>query len=106
MMAKITAEEKRTASEREQIKADIARMEEAIRAGREKLEGLDKALDEKKALFEAEKQAALSKLGADAEMAKKYAEREIVDVTELQEEAATADRMRRHLREYARMRQM
>ena len=106
MMAKITAEEKRTASEREQIKADIARMEEAIRAGREKLEGLDKALDEKKALFEAEKQAALSKLGADAEMAKKYAERETVDVTELQEEAATADRMRRHLREYARMRQM
>ena len=106
MMAKVAAEEKRTASEREQIRADIARMEEAIRAGREKLAGLDKALDEKKALFAAEKQAALAKLGTDAETAREYADRDIVDVTGLQEEAATADRMRRHLREYARMRQM
>lgn len=105
-LAKENAEEKRIAGERERITAEIARMEEAIRANRDKLLALEGKLEEKKTLFEAEKKAALAQLGADMETARAYAGRAIQDVSALQEEAHTAEQMKRHLREYARMKAM
>ena len=88
-MAKENAEEKRIAGARERITAEIARMEEAIRANRDKLAALDGMLEEKKALFEAEKKAALAQLGADMETAREYAGHAIQDVSALQEEVNT-----------------
>lgn len=105
-LAKVAAQERETAAERQNITADIARMEEAIRAGKEKLAGLDGALEEKKQLFAAEKEAQLAKLGNDCETARQYANREMQDVSPLQKEAETASAMKGHLREYARMQEM
>ena len=105
-LAKVAAQERETASERQSITADIARMEEAIRAGKEKLAGLDGALEEKKQLFAAEKEAQLSKLGNDCETARQYASQKMQDVSQLQKEAETASEMKGHLREYARMQEM
>lgn len=105
-LTRISGEEREIANEREQLAADIARMEEAIKANRERMNGLDQALAEKKRLFAAEKEAQLAKLGNDSEVARRYAEREAVDVRELQAEAELADKMKRHLREYARMKSM
>lgn len=105
-MTKVSAEEKRIANEREQLGADIARLEEQIKAARERQKALDGVLAEKIKLFDAEKDASVSKLGSDMETAREYAEKAVVDTTDKQAEVAEAEKMKKHLREYARMVEM
>lgn len=105
-LGKVNAEEKRVTNEREQLGADIARLEEQIKAARERQKALDGALADKVKLFDAEKEAAVSKLGADMETAHEYADKEIIDTTDKQAEVSEAERMKKHLREYARMLEM
>lgn len=105
-LAKVSGEEKRTANEREQIATEIARLEEQIKALRDRQGTLDGALEEKKKRFAAEKNEALAKLGGDIQTAEEWANKTMIDLTEQQEAAAQADQMKRHLREYARMKAM
>lgn len=105
-LAKVAGEERAIANEREQIGADIARLEEQIKTLRARQGDLNGVLAEKERLYAAERDAELSQLGSDVHTAEEYAARPVVDVTGMQEEAAMADQMKRHLREYARMRSM
>ncbi|HNW87811.1 MAG TPA: AAA family ATPase [Candidatus Limiplasma sp.] len=102
----ITAEEKAIASERTSITENIARMEEQIKAERERLGTLDGKLSDKRAKLEAERGEKKAKLGGDLQIAKEYAAKPIVDTTAKQAEVATAEAMKKHLREYARMQTM
>ncbi len=105
-LSKVAAAERQITSEREQLGAEIARLEEQVKALRQRQSELGGALDEKTKLFSAEKETAIAKLGADMETARAYAAREIKDVSALQQTADEANRMKRHLREYARMKAM
>lgn len=103
---KVNAAERETANEREQLSADIARLEEQIKAMRERQGKLSEALSLRVNAFAAERDKEIAKLGSDIKTAEEYAARETVDTTLMQAEAAEADKMKRHLREYARMKQM
>lgn len=105
-LARVTGEEKRTANEREQISAEIARLEEQIKALKDRQDALDDVLEDRKRLFAAEKNEALAKLGGDMQTAEEWAGKTVVDLTEQQEKVALANQMKRHLREYARMKAM
>lgn len=100
----IAAEEKAIANEREQIAGTIERLKAEIREQENKLTGLDGKLSDKKAVIEAQFQEALAKLDKDTSVANEYADKEPVDTTELAEEVQTAEAMKKHLNEYARMR--
>ena len=102
----MTATEKALVSERSAAIENIARMEEQIKAEREHIAGLDGKLADKRATLEAQRAEAKAKIGNDLTIANEYADREPVDTTEWQEEVATAEAMKKHLREYARMRTM
>lgn len=105
-LCKVSEAERENTAERERIGAEIARLGEQIKGLRERQGSLNQALEEKKKRFDAEKQTAQAKLGADVEAAQTYACREIADASPLQAEAEQAASMKRHLREYARMRTM
>lgn len=105
-LSKCSAAERETVMQREQITANIARMEEQLNRARSELGKLDWALGEKKKLYEAEKEAALAKLGTDIQTAQAYAEKPLIDLTDMQEEVDTAAKMKSFLREYARMQEM
>lgn len=81
----------------------IARMEEQIRAARDKLSGLAKQAETEKAKAAAERDAALAKLDADTGIAAEWADKEPFDTSALQQEIDMAEKMRRHLNEYQRM---
>lgn len=105
-LSKCAAAERDTTRQREQMTADIARMEEQMNRLRSDLGKLDWALGEKKKLYEAEKEAAIAKLGTDTQTARIYADKPLADITAMQEEADEAGRMKGFLREYARMQEM
>lgn len=100
------AVDRQTETERSSLTADIARMEEQIRAAKDKLSGLAKQADVEKAKAAAERDAAIAKLDQDTGVATKWADKELVDVSALQQEINTAEAMRRHLNEYSRMVEM
>lgn len=100
----ISAEEKAIANEREQITGTIERLKAEIRDQENRLSGLDTKLTDKKKVIEAQYQEALAKLDKDTDVANKYAGDEPTDTTDLAEEVKTAEAMKKHLNEYARMR--
>lgn len=93
-------------AEKGRLTADIARLEEQIRAARDKLYGLDESAKTEKAKAAAERDAAIAKLDADTGIASEWADKESVDVSAMQKEIDEAEAMRRHLNEYQRMEQM
>lgn len=102
----VSAEEKAIANERAAITENIARMEEQIKAERERLGTLDGKLADKRAKLDAQREEAKAKLGGDLETAQKYAAKVPVETAAMQEEVATAETMKKHLREFARMQTM
>ncbi len=100
----IAAEEKAIANERQQITGTIERLKAEIRDQENRLSGLDGKLDDKRKVIEAQFQEALAKLDKDTDVANKYADLEPTDTTDLAEEVKTAEAMKKHLNEYARMR--
>jgi exonuclease SbcC len=102
----IAVAERTIASEKSAIEQNIARMEEQIKAEKERLSGLGDKLNEKKKLIAAQRDEQTAKLGSAVESAKVDAAKPIHDTSKLQAEVDTAEKMKKHLREYARMMSM
>lgn len=99
----VAAADREIAAEREQLGADISRMEAQLQAAREKLAGLDQRRRERLEVLDADLKAKQAKLDADLGVAAEYAGMELTDVSALAAELDTAEVMRKHLNEYQRM---
>lgn len=99
----IMGEEKAIAFEREQLTAKIERLRAEIVAAENTIKGLGERLEDKRKVAEAEFQAKVAKLKADNETALQYADLKPTDVAALSVEISTAEAMKKHLNEYARM---
>lgn len=99
----ISGEEKKIASERENLKSSIERMKAEIKAAEEKCNSLDSKLEDKKKIIEGEYETKVAKLDSDMQVADKYAEKEITDVSDIDAEIKSAEGMIKHLNEYRRM---
>ncbi len=99
----ISTEEKLIANERNSLNSTISRLKAEIKAAEDKLLTLDDKLADKKKVIEAEYQARLAKIDKDTEVANEWADKELTDVTALDDEVRTAEAMKKHLNEYRRM---
>lgn len=100
------AAEKAISNERESLERENARLEEQIKANKDKINNLGNTLADKIKIAELKATEKMTKLNADMETAKQYSDKEIVDVTELQKECDMAEEMKKHLNEYKRMKDM
>lgn len=99
----IVSEEKNINITRESLLAENAKLEEQIKINIEKISNLENSLNDKKKIIELEYENKVSKLDESIKNAKEYSEKEIIDITELQEECDSAETMKKHLNEYNRM---
>ena len=99
----ISSNERAIASERESLKASIERLKAEQLATEEKLKGLDAKLEDKNRVAIAEFETKVAKLQKDIGTANEYIDKPIVDTTALSDEISTAEEMKRHLNEYARL---
>ncbi len=102
----IIAEERAINSRRRDLESSIERMKAEIAAAQNELRTLDDRLEDKKAVAESRYAEAATKLSADIDVAKTYVAKDVQDVIPMEREAEYADRMRKHLNEYRRMKQM
>ena len=101
----IAAEEKNITLERENLQKEIARLEEQIKADIDKINGLDKILEDKKKIADLEYQRKVAALDESIGRAKELSILEPIDVTELQNECDLAEKMKSYLNEYKRMKE-
>ena len=99
----ITAEEKNIALERENLQKEIARLEEQIKSDIDKINGLDKTLEDKKQIANLQYQKRVAALDESIGRAKELSVLEPTDVTELQNECDLAEKMKSYINEYNRM---
>ena len=99
----IAAEEKNIQIERENLQKEIATLEEKIKADKEKLLNLDKTLEDKKKIVDLEYEKKVTALNESISRAKEYANKEPINITTLQSECDTAEKMKSYLNEYNRM---
>lgn len=99
----IAAEEKNMLIEKENLQKDIARMEEQIKAAVEKIENMDKILDDKTKIINLEYEKKVVALKESIGRAQEFATMEIADVTNLQAECDLAEKMKSYINEYKRM---
>lgn len=85
------------------IASDRERLLKTIASAQAELAGLDERLADKLKAVSASKEAEMSKLDADMGTAARYADGTIVDTSALSDEIATAERMKKYLNEYDRM---
>jgi len=102
----ISSEEKAINNEKTQLLNGITRMKTEIKASEDKLKTLDSKLEDKKKIAESEYNEKVAKLDSDIKTANKYADKVIIDVTELDSEIKMAEDMKLHLNEYDRMIEM
>lgn len=101
----ISAEEKNMSIERENLQKEVARLEEQIKADVEKLEGLNKTLEDKKKIVNLEYEKKITALDESIGRAKEFAEKTPIDITKLQEECDLAEKMKSYINEYKRMKE-
>lgn len=101
----ISAEEKNISIERENLQKEVARLEEQIKADVEKLEGLNKTLEDKKKIVSLEYEKKIAALDESVGRAKDFAEKTPIDITKLQEECDLAEKMKSYINEYKRMKE-
>lgn len=101
----ISAEEKNISIERENLQKEVARLEEQIKADVEKLEGLNKTLEDKKKIVNLEYEKKITALDESIGRAKEFAEKTSIDITKLQEECDLAEKMKSYINEYKRMKE-
>ena len=101
----ISAEEKNISIERENLQKEVARLEEQIKADVEKLEGLNKTLEDKKKIVNLEYEKKITTLDESIGRAKEFAEKTPIDITKLQEECDLAEKMKSYINEYKRMKE-
>ena len=89
--------------EKENLQKDIARMEEQIKAAVEKIENMDKILEDKTKIINLEYEKKVVALKESIGRAQEFATMEIADVTNLQAECDLAEKMKSYINEYKRM---
>lgn len=99
----ITSNEKAIASEKENLMTSIEKLKGEILAAEEKLKTLNIKLEAKNQTIEAEYEAKIAKLDKDIGTANDYIDRDVIDTSELSDEIAYAEAMKKHLNEFARM---
>ncbi|MEG2441917.1 MAG: hypothetical protein RSB37_10465 [Acetivibrio sp.] len=99
----IGAEEKNMATERDGLNSTIERLKAEIKAAEDKLSGMDDKLQDKIALAESQYNEKKAKLDKDMQVADGYIAKEPTDCTEMQDEVDTAEKMKKHLNEYRRL---
>lgn len=102
----IAAEEKAIAAERDSLTSSVERLRAEIKAAQDKLSGLDDKLRDKTELAESRYNEKKAKLDKDIEVADKYISMEPTDCSALQDEVETAEKMKKHLNEYHRMKSL
>lgn len=99
----IAAEEKNISLEKENLQKEIVRLEAQIKADKDKLNGLDKTLEDKKKIADLEYQKKVAALDESIGRAKELSVLEPTDITELQNECNLAEKMKSYINEYNRM---
>lgn len=99
----LASAEKTIASEKENLTATIERLKAEIIAAEDKIKALSSKLDDKKTIAESEYQAKVNELSASLTENEQYLSKETFDLTELSAEISTAEQMKKHLNEYARL---
>lgn len=99
----ISTEQDKIASERDSLTSLIERLKGEIKVAESKLAGLDGSLKDKIALAESQFKEKVAKLDSDMTVADKYADMDPVDCSADEAEVRTAEDMKRHLNEFARM---
>ncbi len=100
----VAAAERAIAAERTNLTATIERLRAEITAAEAKITALGDTLKDKLAIAESQYNEQVARLDADMTVAAAYSDKEPEDVTELSAEVSTAEAMKKHLNEYARMR--
>lgn len=101
----ISAEEKNISIERENLQKEIARLEEQIKADKEKLNNLDNTLEDRKKIANLEYEKKVAALDESIGRAKEFAQKTPVDITEMQAECDLAEKMKSYINEYKRMKE-
>lgn len=101
----ISAEEKNISIERENLQKEIARLEEQIKADKEKLNNLDNTLEDRKKIANLEYEKKIAALDESIGRAKEFAQKTPVDITEIQAECDLAEKMKSYINEYKRMKE-
>lgn len=99
----VAAEEKAIASERENLTSTIERLKAEIKAAEDRLGTLGDKLSDKVKIAEGQYAEKVAKLDSDMKVAKDYVGKEPIDCTEMVEEVAIAEQMKKHLNEFKRM---
>lgn len=101
----ISAEEKNISIERENLQKEIARLEEQMKADKEKLNNLDNTLEDRKKIANLEYEKKVAALDESIGRAKEFAQKTPVDITETQAECDLAEKMKSYINEYKRMKE-
>ncbi len=99
----IAALERETSYRANQIDKEIIQLQEQIKALQVEKTGLETKKSDKMAVIESEYKANIAKYDAEVEEYKEYADKELVDFTDLQEQAGMVEKMKSHINEYRRM---
>lgn len=102
----VSTEEKIIASERENLLSSIERMKAEIKSAEDKLMALGDKLSDKVKIAEAQFNEKKAKLDGDMQTANEYIEKQPIDVKPLEMEVEEAEKMKKHLNEYRRMKEM
>lgn len=102
----VVAEKLAISNQREAILKSIERMKAEIAANESKLASLDGILADKIALAESHYNENVARLDSDIKLADEYADKVPVDTAPLEEQAAHAEKMKKYINEYNRMRNM
>ena len=103
---KVSGIEKEVSNERTMLVSSIEKMKAEINAAEDKLKTLEDRQNDKIKVVESEYKEKVAKLGADIETAMQYADKPIIDCSDLEDEASEAEEMIKHLKEYDRMKKM
>ncbi len=102
----VAAEKLAISNQREAILKSIERMKAEIAANENKLSSLAGILADKIALAESHYNENVARLDSDIKVADEYADKVPVDTAPLEEQAAHAEKMKKYINEYNRMRNM
>lgn len=93
-------------AEREQLTSEIERKKAEIKAAEDKLNSLSDKIADKTKIFESEYREKVAKLDSDIKVADEYTGKQLVNISAMQVEVKTAEKMKKHLNEYKRMKSM
>lgn len=103
---KITEIERSISQERENLLMDIEKLKSEIKVKENELSNLSGKYEDKKQIAISEYNQKVAKLDSDIQVAERYANMEIQDCSDIEDEVSEAEEMRKHLNEYRRMLQM